>query len=99
MEIDYATRQLRRLATDRHYGGGMQPRVVDAYRGVVQALLASTDADDLRRIAWLGLELLDGPYPCERDVPVCDGYRSVLRIHERSVTILGLETCSERHWQ
>jgi hypothetical protein len=96
MNIEYATGELERLAKDRHYCGSIDLHVVVEYRGLVQALSACAGTDDLRKVDWLGLADLDSKFPTERDVHLCDGYRSTLLINERSVTVVRLTYCSER---
>lgn len=95
MEVEFAKKELERLATDPTYTAGYPPEVVKMFRRRIQFIVAAPNDLALRNQRSLRYEKLKGPRADQRSIRLNQQWRIILTVRteqeQRLVTILDIE--------
>lgn len=80
MDVQFASKDLERLETDRNFDGGFPPEVVKAFRKRMQAIRAALDERTFYAMKSLHFEKLKGNRAQQRSMRLNKQWRLILEI-------------------
>ena len=95
MRFRFRDKVLKRLYSDKNFGGGFSNEVVKAYRKRMALVRAAPDERDFYAMKSLHYEKLSGDRKSQRSMRLNDQWRLILEIEEtaagRTATIVAIE--------